>query len=336
MALEPLRGPIGLTFLGCGFATRLHSRTLKGRGRDFVRYYASRDAARAEEYRRRFGGEGAFGSYDAALGDPRVHVALVATPPASHLELTLAALAAGKHVILEKPPLMRSADFDAVADAAHRAGRRVFVAENYYYKPMAEALRGVLARGEIGEPLILSVSALKEQRTGDWRDRPDLAGGGALFEGGIHWVNFMANLGPRVRRVRGFRPGRRGEGPERTMVVVFEYEGGAVGTLYHSWEIGSPLRGLRLSAIYGTRGTATFESNGLMLAVRGRRRRLKVPDPRDLLGYRAMFEDFLRSLRSGEAPRFDLPAARRDLELVEAAYASLHTEDNHEKERDGA
>ena len=106
------------------------------------------------------------------------------------------------------------------------------------------------------------------------------------------------------------------------MVLVFEYEGGAVGTLYHSWEIGSPLRGLRLSAIYGTAGAATFESNGLMLAVRGRERRLRVPHPRDLLGYRGMFEDFLRALRSGEAPRFDLEMARRDLELVEAAYAT--------------
>lgn len=327
--MEPLRGPIGIAFLGCGFATRLHSRTLRRVTGEIRRFYASRDAARAEEYRRRFAGEGAFGSYEAALADPRVQVALVATPPASHLALTLAALSAGKHVILEKPPLLRSADFDAVAAAAEAAGRRVLVAENYFYKPMAEALRGVLARGEIGTPLILSVSALKEQRTGGWRDDAGMAGGGALFEGGIHWVNFMAHLGPRVVGVHGFRPGS-GEGPERTMVVVFRYEGGAVGTLYHSWEIGSPLKGLRLSAIYGTEGAATFESNGLMLAVRGRRRRLKLPDPRDLLGYRGMFEDFLRALRTGEPPRFDLAAARRDLELVEAAYASAGSFDNNE------
>ncbi|HEX6070973.1 MAG TPA: Gfo/Idh/MocA family oxidoreductase [Longimicrobiaceae bacterium] len=332
--MDPLSGPIGIAFLGCGFATRLHSRTLKRVGDDVRRFYASRELSRAEDYRRRYGGEGSFGSYEAALADPRVQVALVATPPASHLELTLAALSAGKHVILEKPPLMRSADFEAVAAATEAAGRRVFVAENYFYKPMAEALRGVLSRGEIGEPLILSVSALKEQRTAGWRDRVAMAGGGALFEGGIHWVNFMANLGLPVARVHGFRPGRGG-GPERTMVVVFEYEGGAVGTLYHSWEIGSPLKGLRLSAIYGTEGAATFESNGLMLAVRGRRRRLKLPDPRDLLGYRAMFEDFLRSLRTGEPPRFDLPAARRDLELVEAAYASAGAADNNESQGDG-
>jgi hypothetical protein len=48
-----------------------------------------------------------------------------------------------------------------------------------------------------------------------------------------------------------------------------------------------------------------------------------------------MFEDFLRSLRTGEPPRFDLPAARRDLELVEAAYASAGSADNNESQGDG-
>ena len=107
------------------------------------------------------------------------------------------------------------------------------------------------------------------------------------------------------------------------MLAVFEYAGGAVGTLGYSWEIGSPLRGLRLSAVYGTRGTATFETNGLFLAVRGRRRRLRLPDPRDLLGYGAMFEDFFQALRGGTEPRFDLARARRDLELVEEVYRSI-------------
>ncbi|HEX6924965.1 MAG TPA: Gfo/Idh/MocA family oxidoreductase [Longimicrobiaceae bacterium] len=318
--MEPQRDSMGLVFLGCGFATRLHSRTLR-RFPTVRRYYASRDVRRAEEFNRRFRGAGAFGSYQAALQDPQVEVALVATPPATHLELTLSALAAGKHVILEKPPLMHSADFAPLQAAAEAANRQVMVAENYFYKPLAERVRRVIAAGDIGEPRILSVRALKKQRTGDWRDLVELAGGGALFEGGIHWVNFMANLGLEVRRVHGYRPGPQ-EGPERTMVVVFEYAGGAVGTLYHSWEIGSPLRGLRLSAIFGTEGALTFESNGLGMMVRGRRRRLELPDPRDLLGYRAMFEDFFAALRERRAPRFTLAMARRDLELVEEAYAS--------------
>jgi predicted dehydrogenase len=133
----------------------------------------------------------------------------------------------------------------------------------------------------------------------------------------------MANLGLPVRRVEAFRPGSDRAGPEKTALVVFEYEGGAVGTLYYSWEVASPLKGLHLSAVYGSEGTATFETNGVFLAVRGRRKRVGMPRVADIAGYGGMWEDFLRALRAGEEPRFDLALAKRDLELLEEAYASM-------------
>ncbi|MBD0321678.1 MAG: Gfo/Idh/MocA family oxidoreductase, partial [Gemmatimonadetes bacterium] len=133
----------GIAFLGCGFATRIHTKRLRGM-EGVSLFYASRSQAKAEEFSRRAGGAGAFGSYEAAIADPRVEVVVVATPPTTHLELTLAALAAGKHVVVEKPPFLHAADFDAVRTARDAAGRRVMVAENYFYKPMAEALRRVI------------------------------------------------------------------------------------------------------------------------------------------------------------------------------------------------
>jgi predicted dehydrogenase len=309
---------LGIALLGCGFASRLHGRTL-GKFADVDRYFASRDAARAGEYARRFGGAGHFGDYQTAIEDPRVEVVLLATPPSTHLELATAALAAGKHVIVEKPPFLSVADFDAVAAEAVRVERGVYVAENYFYKPLLRAIRQVISEGAIGEVRIITVNALKRQKTGDWRDSGALAGGGAFFEGGIHWVSFMANLGLDVVDARGYRTGVA-EGVDRTMVAVFEYAEGAVGTLLYSWEIGSPMKGLRLSSIYGSEGAITFESNGLFLGVRGRKRRISIPRPADLLGYAAMFRDFFGSIRSGEPAEFDLDHARRDLRLVERIY----------------
>jgi UDP-N-acetylglucosamine 3-dehydrogenase len=314
--------PINLAFLGCGGVTRTHSRTLRKFG-EIRRFYASRDRAKAEEFNRELGGAGAFGSYEEAFADPRIHAVLVATPPNSHLDLTLAALAAGKHVIVEKPPFMRAADFDAVERARDAAGRRVMVAENYFYKPLAEALRKHIAAGDIGEVKVITVNAMKRQATSGWRDDTGMAGGGALFEGGIHYVNFMANLGLPVLDAHGFRPGRADGGPERSTLAVFRYAQGAVGTLYYSWEIGSPLNGVRVSSIYGSEGAITFESNGLFLGVRGRRKRVSLLKPTDLVGYRGMFRDFADAIRRNAEPRFSLDLARRDLELVEQIYRTM-------------
>jgi predicted dehydrogenase len=313
---------INLAFLGCGRITRTHSRTLRGFQSAVNCFYASRDPARATAMAQRFAGAGTFGSYAAALVDARVDTVLVATPPDSHLELTLAALQHGKNVIVEKPAFLRAVDCALVRAAEARSGRRVLVAENYCYKPLASTLRRIVESGLLGEVRFLELNATKYQSQVGWRAKPTVAGGGALFEGGIHWMDMLANLGLRIEAVHGFRPGDW-RAQERSMLVVVEFEEGAVGTLTHSWEIPSPLRGLRFSHIHGTRGSVSFESNGLFVVITGPRPRFLFPGIRDINGYRAMFRDFIAALQTGAEPVMSLARAERGLELIEAAYQNV-------------
>jgi predicted dehydrogenase len=218
-------------------------------------------------------------------------------------------------VVLEKPALLRAADAAELAAAAARARRRVFVAENYRYKPLLARLRGLLAERVVGDLLFVQVNALKHQDTPGWRSAY-----GALYEGGVHWIDFMTALGE-VRSVRGHAPGPRG-GVERSMLVTFDYAGGAVGTLAYSWEVPAAARGLRLSKIYGRAGSITFETNGLWVLCHGTRTRLYLPGVRDLAGYRAMWADFVGAWRDDRDAEMTLDHARRDLELVEQAYTT--------------
>jgi predicted dehydrogenase len=138
----------------------------------------------------------------------------------------------------------------------------------------------------------------------------------------------MANLGLRVRDVRGFRPGEpavHAASPDRSMMIAFEYAEGAVGMLSYSWEVPSTARGLRLSKIYGKAGTITFESNGLWTLCHGKKLRFYL-GVRDLAGYRAMWADFVRAWKEGTPAAMTLAHARRDLELVEQAYATAKKE----------
>ena len=313
-----------LAFLGTGFATSLHSKTMKKVAPDVERWYASRDRARADEARAKFGGAGAFGSYADALADPNITAVLIALPPAFHLEWTVRALEAGKHVILEKPPLLRSTDFDDVAKAASRSNRQVLVAENYVYKPLATRLRQIIAGHELGDVRIIHVNAVKRQKTGDWRDDPTLSGHGALFEGGIHWIALLASLGLTVSRIRAARPGPAA-GLDRSIVATIEYAEGPVATLAYSWELGGWPNGVRWSACYGTTGALHFETNGILASQTGQKRRVFLPGLSDLLGYRAMLADFFEAIRHTRPPAYTLDNARRDLRLVEDAYASLKT-----------
>ena len=321
--------PLRLAFLGCGFIAGVHSRHLRSLGRDFVLSYASRDAAKAEAFRRRFGGAASYSGYAAAIDDPRLDAVVVAVPPRFHVDLTLQALAAGRHVLVEKPAFPRLEDYERVRDARDRARRVVLVGENDHYKPLAVRLRRLLGDGVIGEMVFAHFITIAHRLKGadDWRNDEAMAGGDAFFEEGIHWLHLAGSLGPRITTIHGYVPRPSPDGPDRrvkSMLAAFRYDNGAVGALYYSREVPSLLRGLRLSKLFGRRGVISFESNGAFVLVRGiGLPRVIFPGFRDIRGYRAMYRDFARAIREGAVPEMSLERAIEDQRLMDQTYASV-------------
>jgi predicted dehydrogenase len=315
-----------LAFLGCGFITSVHSQHLRKLRSDVIWAYASRDAAKADAYCRRFGGIRAYSDYRAAIGDPAVDAVVVAVPPRYHLELTLEALSAGKHVLVEKPAYVQLADYHTVVEEREHARRVVLVGENDHYKPLAVCLRKLLTAGEIGDLVFAHFTTIAKRlkASDDWRNDETLAGGDAFFEEGIHWLHMAGSLGPRITSIHGYRPAPAREGPDRrakSMMVAFRYDNDAVGSLYYSREIPSLLRGLRLSKLFGRDGIITFESNGSFVVVRGKGApRLIFPGFRDIRGYRAMYRDFFGAIAEGRAPEMSLERAMDDQRLMDQVY----------------
>lgn len=321
--------PLRIAFLGCGFITAVHSRHLAALRSEILCSYASRDAAKADDYCRRYGGVGKYSDYIAAIADPHVDAVAIAVPPRFHLDLALRALAAGKHVLVEKPAFPTLNDYQAVADARDRARKIVLVGENDHYKPLAVTLRKLLADGAIGDMVFahFTTIARKFKTADDWRNDESMAGGDAFFEEGIHWLHIANSLGPRISSAHGYRPAPSREGPDRrvkSMMIAFEYDNGAVGSLFYSREIPSLFRGLRLSKLFGRSGIITFESNGLFVLARGAGwPRLIFPGFRDIRGYRAMYRDFARAIREHRAPGMSLERAMEDQKLMEEIYTTI-------------
>lgn len=321
--------PLRIAFLGCGFITGVHSRNLKSFKRDVVCAYASRDRAKADAFCRRYDGAESYSDYIAAIEDPRVDAVVIAVPPRFHLDLTLRALGAGKHVLVEKPAYLRMEDYRTVLAARDTAARVVLVGENDHYKPLAVCLRKLLADGAIGEMVFAHFTTIaKRLKTADdWRNDEDMAGGDAFFEEGIHWLHLAGSLGPTITTIHGYRPAvsredeASGDRRAKSMMVAFRYDNEAVGSLYYSREIPSLFKGLRLSKLFGRKGIITFESNGLFVLARGYGfPRLLFPGVRDIRGYQAMYRDFARSIREGRAPEMSLERAIDDQRLMDQIY----------------
>jgi predicted dehydrogenase len=272
---------------------------------------------------------GHYADYVAAIEDPRVDAVVIAVPPRFHLDLALRALAAGKHVLVEKPAFLTMEDYATVVEARNRARRVVLVGENDHYKPLAVTLRRLLAQGAIGDMVFAHFTTIAKRlkEADDWRNDELMAGGDAFFEEGIHWLHLAGSLGPKITAIYGFRPSVSCDGPDRrckSMMVSFQYDNQAVGSLYYSREIPSLFRGLRLSKLFGRKGVITFESNGGFVFVRGAGLpRMLFPGFRDIRGYQAMYRDFAASIRTGETPEMSLERAIEDQQLMDQVYASL-------------
>jgi predicted dehydrogenase len=324
--------PLRIAFLGCGFITRVHSRNLRRFKSEIVCGYASRDKARADAFCGEYRGTGSYSDYADAINDPNVDAVVIAVPPKFHLNLTLQALSAGKHVLVEKPAYPATADYRVVREARDQAKRVVLVGENDHYKPLAITLRKLLADGVIGEMVFGHFSSVVKRlkEADDWRNDESMAGGDAFFEEGIHWLHLAASLGPKITAIAGFRPAPSREGPDRrvkSMLVSFTYDNGAAGSLYYSREIPSMLKGLRLSKLMGRKGVITFESNGVAMLVRGEGfPRIIFPGFRDIRGYQAMYRDFRESIEQNRQPQMSLERAIEDQLLMDQIYGSLSPE----------
>lgn len=147
---------------------------------------ASRDATRAEAVAARFGVPRVFGSYEDLLASPDVDAVYIPLPTSQHVEWTLRAAKAGKHVLCEKPIALEASQIAAVIAA--RDENRVLISEAFMvtYSPVWHHVRRLLAEGAIGRLRQVQGAFTYWNRDPDnMRNRPEL-GGGALPDIGVY------------------------------------------------------------------------------------------------------------------------------------------------------
>lgn len=135
-------------------------------------------------------------SREALLADAAVDIVVCATPNDVHKEIVLAALAAGKNVICEKPVALHVCDFDEMCDAAARAGVFFTVHQNRRWDVDYLAMRSLIQSGEIGE--VLNIESRVHGSRGipsDWRCQR-APGGGMILDWGVHLIDQMLQLIP--------------------------------------------------------------------------------------------------------------------------------------------
>ncbi len=229
------------------------------------------DPAALERARRQSGVALTSTRYEEVVGREDVDAVIIATPNFSHAPIARAAIAAGKHVLCEKPLALSAAEARALAAAADRAGVRHMTAFTYRFVPAMQYLAELVARGELGDIRHYRCCRLQDwgSRNLGWRQVRRLAGTGELGDMLSHRLDFAHLLVGPVRRVvadlRTFTPERDGA-PNDTddwVGVLAEFVCGATGMMEssklasgrnESWRSLDyvELNGTRASAVYCT------------------------------------------------------------------------------------
>ncbi|MDE3130223.1 MAG: Gfo/Idh/MocA family oxidoreductase [Acidobacteriota bacterium] len=186
----------------------------------------SRDAARAQAYAREKGIERAYGSYARLLADPDIDVVYIALPNGMHVEWTAAALAAGKHVLCEKPLSRLPAEVARLFELARARGLHLSEAFMYRHHPQTVRLRELIDQGTIGALRLIRASFSFNCEPNDPRMLVGMQGGG-LMDVGCYPVNVSRYLAGEPERVSAEQL-LGGDGVDVVMAGVLRFAGGVI------------------------------------------------------------------------------------------------------------
>jgi len=277
---------------------------------------ASRDQARADAYARERGLERAYGSYDALLEDDEIEVVYNSLPNSLHVEWSIRALDAGKHVLCEKPLDRRVEAVERAFDTADRNGRLLMEAFMYRHHPQTRKAAELVRDGAVGKLRQLrSLFSFTLTDEADVRLSPELDGG-ALMDLGCYCISMQRLLAGEPKLVFG-RQRLGGGGVDVGFVGVLEFPHDVLGEFHCGFDLP--------------------EGNGLEAI--GSEGKLVVPDPvrcrdphvelngkridvEDVNRYFLQVENFSAAVRGDAEPLLGRDDAVGQVRSIEALYRS--------------
>lgn len=332
---------IGFGLLGAGLIAPFHARALQASAVTELIAVADLDPQRLQRMTATFGCKG-YSSLDEMLADPEIDVISVITPNHLHHDAVVQAAAAGRHVLIEKPPAMSLAEVDSMAAACKKAGIKACVTVQCRTRKAVQAMRAAIETGRFGriyhaDAYMKWFRSTEYYHSDAWRTSRR-SGAGVTINQAFHYVDLLQYLvGPaRAVQARMNNLAHPQINLEDTLLAFVDYECGAQGVVQASTALW-PGTDVRIE-INGENGTAIL-SGERMDTWKFRDDRPEDAEIRQYgsasaatgatgaadLGFQdhqAVIEDLARAILSGGQPMITLETVRPTLEWCLAMYLS--------------
>ncbi|PQO33392.1 oxidoreductase [Blastopirellula marina] len=333
-----------IALLGTGLIGRFYAQSLHGkRSRDRIQVVYSRSPDRAAAFADEFGISQHTTSWQEAIASDQIDAVVIGLPNHLHLEVVLAAAAAGKAILCTKPLGINAEEALQMLNAVEEAGVYHAYLEDLVYTPKTlKALQSVQA-GAIGDVLWVRSREAHPGPHSDWFWNKQLSGGGAIIDLGCHCIEIARNfIGKEIRPVEVMCWAETQFHPvdvEDHAIGLVRYENGAIGQFETSWIFrgGMDLR----DEVGGTEGTIwlnhwlrtgmeMFSSSNQSGYIAEKAETdtgwlFPVGNEGAALGYDDMFADVLTQMESGGKPQEDFYDGYVVNAIIDAAYQSVQT-----------
>lgn len=295
---------------------------------DLVAFF-SHSKARAEEFARRHGAQRAYDDLDALLADEEINAVYIASPVYRHCAETLAAAAAGKHVLCEKPMALNPTEGQRMIDACQAHGVHLAIAYYRRWYPKTRKMKELIDSGAIGRPVQGTIAMVGYYNPAPddpkhWRVEPDKSGGGNLMDTGSHRLDVLCYLLGEPEAVAGFADQLALDlAVPDTESLVIRMKNGAHVVSRHAFCI--PV--LRDDfEIFGTQGAlfaTPFDGDSLTAILDGEEQRFDLPRHANV--HFPLIDDFARQISQGKAPEFNGWDGLQATRIMSGCYESAQT-----------
>ena len=279
-----------------------------------------------DEFADSFNAPHRFARWQELVQSEHIDSVYVATPPNVHAEQTIAAVESGKHVLCEKPMAINVAECNRMMAAAAANGVKLGVAYYRQFYPVVKRMKEVIASGEIGKPTVVQATAFEWMNpdasdSRAWRLRPEIAGGGPMFEFGCHRIQLLLHLFGSARAVKAIATNALFDREvDDTVTAAFEFAGGTMATLSVSHAVMELQDTFKIWGSEGSMSTEVLNEGKLTIKTTSdERTELHKPAPNI---HQPLIEDFVRAIIENRQPSVDGEIGRAVAEVEEEIYAN--------------
>ncbi len=327
---------LGFGIVGTGYIAKTHLDALRTLPDVKVVAVADLDTERGEAFRMGYDIPKFYPSHTAMLADPAVQAIVIGIPNCFHARVAMDALAAGKHVICEKPLALTLEDAEAMIALAKKNGLVLGYAEELCYVPKFVRAKELMESGGLGKPYLLRQCEKHAGPYSPWFWKEEQAGGGILMDMGCHsleCIRWMVGK-QKVRWVQAHM-GTYLHGAitkeEDFVHILMEFEDGTIGQAEASWALKGGMdstlevfgtEGVVYADLLKGQGLRAFSDKGIF-GVEGSQG-WSYPDYEWLWnnGYPQQDGDFVRCMREGGTP---LESGKDGLAILEIMLAAYHS-----------